>query len=109
MSKEFIHSVAPAADFMNSPSLSYVRSGFVALTYGTLRYAGDLGLYWSSRNIVSYATYAYYLVFYASDVNPSARLSRFNPFPVRHHPRTGRGKHNNDCCRTRGQYLKQDN
>ena len=70
-----------------SPPLSFVRSGFVILDYGSLRYFGINGYGWSSASqaftSVTSAT-AYYLGFGASGVHPSdGPDNRWDGFPIR--------------------------
>ena len=70
-----------------SPPLSFVRSGFVILDYGSLRYFGINGYGWSSASqaftSVTSAT-AYRLGFSASSVYPSDGPSnRWYGFPLR--------------------------
>ena len=75
-----------------SPPLSFVRSGFVILDYGSLRYFGIYGYGWSSASraftSVTSAT-AYFLDFNASGVYPSygpdrAIVGSLTPSAVKH-------------------------
>ena len=63
-----------------SAPLYFVRSGDVYS--GSLRYAGNVGLYWSSTAYSS-ASYAYSLHFYSGYVDPSNYSSRYAGFSVR--------------------------
>ena len=49
---------------------------------GSLRYAGNYGVYWSSTANSS-TSYAYYLSFDSGDVDPSLSNNRYNGFSVR--------------------------
>ena len=70
--------------------LYFVRSGsfYLANTAGVLRYAGQLGYWWSSRGADtvwgSAGLGGYYLGFNANDVNPSnGPNTRWPGFPLR--------------------------
>ena len=76
-----------AYDNIASPPLSFVRSGFVDLYYGSLRAFGIYGYGWSSSSVaftsVTSAT-AYGLHFNASGVYPSyGPDARWLAFPIR--------------------------
>ncbi len=76
-----------AYDNIASPPLSFVRSGGVALDYGSLRRFGLNGYGWSSISVaftsVTSAT-AYALAFNASGVYPSdGPNARWVGFPIR--------------------------
>ena len=76
-----------AYDNIASSPLSFVRSGGVNLSYGSLRGFGFDGYGWSSISVaftsVTSAT-AYYLNFNASGVYPShGPYARWGGFPIR--------------------------
>ena len=76
-----------AYDNIASPPLSFVRSGFVDLYYGSLRAFGIYGYGWSSSSVaftsVTSAT-AYYLGFNASGIGSShGPNARWVGFPIR--------------------------
>ena len=60
-----------------------VRSGYVNINSGRLRYSGLGGYGWSSRANSSDLRNAYRLSFDTSGVAPSNDLSRWNGFPLR--------------------------
>lgn len=59
-----------------------MRSEYIHLAYGALRYTGYYGNIWSMRSYSS-ATFAYALNFHASAVIPANNDSRYAAFPVR--------------------------
>lgn len=69
-----------------SAPLSYVRSGIVGLSTGTLNKAGINGYSWSLRAYLSGSTAADILFFTASDVFPSSNGRCWYAFPVRRLP-----------------------
>ena len=58
----------PAAGYRNGTSVSSV---------------GSYGLYWSSTPNDTNTNYAYYLIFYSSDMNPASNLNRYYGYSVR--------------------------
>ena len=70
-----------------SPPLSFVRSEYVTLRYGSLRGFGFDGYDWSSFSVAftsATSATAYYLTFRASGVNPSGGPDRrWLGFPIR--------------------------
>lgn len=61
--------------------LAFVRSGVIYPNYGTAGYVGSVGFDWS-RTAQS-STYAYYLRYDATTVNPSTAGDRWNGFSLR--------------------------